>query len=92
MGWALIISSVSIDIRLRNFKLVGVKNTSPREIVGNSSGKPPPRSTPLFIASSNSGKCLWQLLNPEKVFAIPTIGFFKTSFEYPIDKAKDRLK
>ena len=38
IGWARIISSVSIAIRLRNFRLVGLRNTSPSEIVGNSSG------------------------------------------------------
>ena len=34
IGWARIISSVSIDIRLRNFRLVGLRNTSPSEMVG----------------------------------------------------------
>ncbi len=34
MGCARTISSVSIDIRLRNFRLVGLRNTSPSEMVG----------------------------------------------------------
>ena len=41
IGWARIISSTSIDMRLRNFRLVGLRNTSPREMVGNSIGRAP---------------------------------------------------
>ncbi len=67
IGWARIISSVSIAIRLRNLRLVGLRNTSPSETVGNSSGSPPATSTPRFTASSISGKCRWQLLKPDWV-------------------------
>ena len=38
IGWARIISSTSIAIRLRNIMLVGVRKTSPSEMVGNSIG------------------------------------------------------
>lgn len=74
IGWARTISSTSIDMRLRNFSEVGVRNTSPSEIVGNSTGSPPEASTPRFTASIISGKCRWQLLNPEAAWAMPTIG------------------
>ena len=65
IGCARIISSVSIAIRLRNIRLVGLKNTSPSEIVGKVSGRPPIAKTPRFTAPINSGKWRWQLLNPE---------------------------
>ena len=67
IGWARIISSVSMAMRLRNLRLVGLRNTSPSETVGNSSGSAPAASTPRFTASSISGKWRWQLLKPEPV-------------------------
>ena len=75
IGWARIISSVSIDIRLRYFRLVGFRNTSPSEMVGNSTGSAPAASTPRFTASRSSGKWRWQLLKPDGVNAMPTTGF-----------------
>ncbi len=61
IGWARIISSVSIAIRLRNFRLVGVRKTSPSEMVGNSSGSAPAASTPRFTAAgvreNGGGNC-----------------------------------
>jgi len=57
IGWARIISSTSMAIRLRNIMLVGDRNTSPSEIVGKSIGSPPAASTPRFTASISSGKC-----------------------------------
>ncbi len=56
IGCARIISSVSIAIRLRYLRLVGVRNTSPSEMVGNSSGSAPAASTPRLTAASSSGK------------------------------------
>jgi hypothetical protein len=41
MGCARIISSVSIDMRLRRYMLVGCEKLSAMEMVGNSSGRPP---------------------------------------------------
>jgi hypothetical protein len=67
IGCARIISSVSIDIRLRYFRLVGLRNTSPSEIVGKAIGSPPAASTPRRTASSRSGKWRWQLLKPDGV-------------------------
>ncbi len=92
IGWARIISSVSIAIRLRNIRLVGLRNTSPSEIVGKVSGNPPIASTPRLTASISSGKCRWQLLKPEKVSAMPITGRARRSVEYPIERAKERRR
>ena len=81
IGWARIISSVSIAIRLRNIRLVGLRKTSPNEIVGNTSGRPPAASTPRLTASISSGKWRWQLLKPERVSAMPMTGFASMSCE-----------
>jgi len=62
IGWARIISSTSMLIRLRNIKLVGLRNDSPSEMVGKSIGNPPAASTPRRIASTSSGIARWQLL------------------------------
>ncbi len=62
IGWARIISSVSIAIRLRNIRLVGLRKTSPSEIVGKVNGSPPAARTPRLTASISSGKWRWQLL------------------------------
>jgi len=62
MGWAVIISSTSMDMRLRNFMLVGERKGSPSEMVGKSIGSPPADNTPRLSASISSGKCRWQLL------------------------------
>ena len=64
MGWARIISSTSMDIRLRNLRLVGTRLGSLSEIVGKSSGSAPDTRTPRLTASTSSGTCRWQLLNP----------------------------
>jgi hypothetical protein len=74
MGWARSISSTSIDIRLRNLRLVGARKTSPREMVGNSRGSPPAAITPRFTASTSSGKWRWQLLKPLGVELMATTG------------------
>ena len=54
--------------------LVGDRNTSPSEIVGKSSGKPPAATTPRLTASISSGKWRWQLLKPLADWAMPTTG------------------
>ena len=56
-GWARIISSTSIAIRLRNIIVVGDIVVSPSEMTGNSSGKPPACQTPRLTASATS--CRW---------------------------------
>ena len=55
MGCARTISSTSIAMRLRNIRLVGLRNTSPSEMVGKSTGSPPDLSTPRLTASTSSG-------------------------------------
>jgi hypothetical protein len=62
IGWARIISSVSIAIRLRRNMLVGCEKDSCIEIVGNSIGSPPASITPRFTASIRSGTLPWQAL------------------------------
>jgi len=69
--------------------LVGLRKTSPKEMVGKGSGRAPAANTPLYTASTSSGTVRWQLLNPDGVVAIPIIGFFRTSLLNPIDRAKD---
>ena len=72
IGWARIISSASIAMRLRNIMLVGLRKVSPSEMVGKSIGSAPAASTPRFTASTSSGKCRWQLLKPPAAWQIPT--------------------
>ena len=55
MGWARIISSVSIANKLRNSIVVGEKRISLSEMVGNAKGSPPASSTPRLIALTKSG-------------------------------------
>ena len=52
MGFAVMDSSTSIDMRLRNSMVVGFMNISPSEMVGNSSGTPPAAQTPRLTASA----------------------------------------
>ncbi len=59
IGWARIISSVSIDIRLRRYMLVGCEKLSWMEMVGKSIGKPPASITPRLTASINCGALPW---------------------------------
>ena len=92
IGWARTISSTSIDIRLRNIMLVGLRKTSPSEMVGNARGSPPAASTPRVTASVNSGMVRWQLLKPLGDTATPTMGRANKSVEMPIERAKDRRR
>ena len=59
IGCARIISSVSIDIRLRRYILVGAAKLSCTEIVGKSIGSPPASITPRFTASINCAMFPW---------------------------------
>ena len=60
MGCARIISSTSMDIRLRKYIEVGEAKLSCIEITGNSIGRPPASMTPRFAASIRSGTLPWQ--------------------------------
>ena len=81
IGWARIISSTSIDMRLRYSMLVGSRKTSPSEIVGKSTGSPPAAWTPRRTASISSGKWRWQLLKPLPESAMPMIGRASAALE-----------
>ena len=67
-------SSTSIDMRLRNIMVVGFISTSPSEIVGNSSGKPPADHTPRFTASATWRRCALQLVSSDHELAMPITG------------------
>ena len=67
-------SSTSIDMRLRNSIVVGFIRTSPSEIVGNSSGKPPADHTPRFTASAAWRRCALQLVSSDHELAMPITG------------------
>ena len=60
IGWARIISSVSIAIRLRRYIEVGCEKLSAIEIVGNTMGMAPDSMTPRFTASMICGTLPWQ--------------------------------
>ncbi len=60
IGWARIISSTSIAMRLRRYMLVGCENDSWIETTGNGTGMPPLSMTPRLAASTRSGMLLWQ--------------------------------
>jgi hypothetical protein len=74
MGCARIISSVSIDIRLRRYIEVGCAKLSWMEMVGNSTGSPPASITPRLTASTSCAALPWQGLNALPVSAMPTTG------------------
>ena len=74
IGCARIISSVSIDMRLRMYMLVGCAKLSWIEIVGKSIGSPPASMTPRLTASTSCGALPWQGLNALPVLAMPTTG------------------
>ena len=60
IGCARIISSVSIDMRLRRNMLVGWEKLSWIEMVGKTIGSAPASMTPRFTASIRSGTLPWQ--------------------------------
>ena len=73
-GWARIISSVSIAMRLRKSMVVGCMKGSPSEIVGKVNGSPPAAVTPRSTASIRAGTVPWQLTRPLAVFTMPMTG------------------
>lgn len=60
IGWARIISSVSIAIRLRRYIEVGCAKLSAIEMVGNTNGIAPDSITPRLAASMICGTLPWQ--------------------------------
>ena len=65
IGWARIISSVSIAIRLRRYIEVGWAKLSWIEMVGKAIGMAPASITPRFAASIRSGTLPWHGLKSE---------------------------
>src|SRR5919199_1624467 len=89
-GCARIISSVSMAIRLRYSMVVGRMNSSPSEIVGNSSGVPPDCQTPRLTYSASSRKLLLQLFRSLCVCAMPMMGRARSASSNPMLLAKAR--
>src|SRR5262245_48092844 len=54
--------------------VVGFISTSPSEIVGNSTGKPPALHTPRLTASATCRRCALQFVSSDHELAIPTTG------------------
>ena len=73
-GLERIISSTSIDMRLRYSIVVGFVSISLSEIVGNSSASPPAACTPRLTAATRVSKWRLQLTNSECELAIPITG------------------
>ena len=92
IGLARRVSSTSIAIKLRYSIADGFMNSSPSEIVGNSSGNPPSSSTPRLTASANSRRFALQLLRSLQLFAMPITGLpAKSSGFSPIDRNAERF-
>src|SRR3954453_10792054 len=79
-------------IRVCRHGLVGLRNTSPKEIVGKVRGNAPAARTPRATASASSGTWRWQLLKSDGVTAMPTTGLPSSSLETPIERAIERLR
>ena len=62
-GWARIISSVSMLIKLRKNMLVGAEKLSATLIVGKSIASPPASCTPLLAASMSCGVLPWPIFS-----------------------------
>ena len=73
-GLARRVSSTSIDIRLRKNMAVGRTICSPREMVGNSSGRPPDSHTPRFTDSAIPRKWELQGVSSDQLLAMPITG------------------
>ena len=72
--------------------LVGLRNTSPSDTVGNGRGSAPAASTPRDTASTSSSMPRWQLLNPDGVAAMPMTGRSSNAEDNPMDRAKERRR
>ena len=91
IGFARRVSSTSMAIRLRYSIAVGFMNSSPSEMVGNSSGRPPAARTPRLTASATSRRFMLQLFNSLHEFAMPITGrSLYRSGSKPIDRSAAR--
>ena len=68
------LSSTSIANRLRKSIAVGFIWVSPKDITGNSTGKPPASHTPRFTPSANSRRPELHGVSSDQVLQIPMIG------------------
>src|SRR2546425_9138404 len=73
-GYERIDSSTSIAIRFRYSIVVGFISDSPRDMSGNSRGKPPAWSTPRLTASARPRRWTLQLTNSDHELQIPITG------------------
>ena len=73
-GLARMDSSASMLMRLRNSIAVGRMSVSPSDIVGNSSGKPPPSHTPRLTASATRRRCALHGVSSDQLLQIPITG------------------
>lgn len=83
MGWALIISSVSIDIKFRKYMLVGWAKLSWRLIVGKTTGRAPDSIIPRSSALIKDAILPWHGLKPDEVSMIPMIARSRALSVYP---------
>src|ERR1041384_2776277 len=74
MGLPRMLSSTSIDARLRNNIAVGRSCVSPNDITGNSSGNPPASYTPRFTNSASSRKWPLHGVSSLQVLQMPMTG------------------
>ena len=74
MGLPRMLSSTSIEARLRYSMAVGRSSVSPKDMTGNSSGKPPASYTPILTCSAKVRKCELQGVSSLKVLQMPMTG------------------
>src|SRR5689334_19863120 len=71
--------------------VVGLISTSPSEMVGNSSGRPPASQTPRLTASATIRRCALQLVSSLQELQMPITGRpSKTSRENPCAPVHER--
>src|SRR6185503_2769757 len=91
IGLARMDSSTSIAIKLRNIIVVGRMKGSPREIVGNSNGKPPAAQTPRFTASATWRRWALQFVSSLHELQMPITGLpWNTLVLKPSVRIQDR--
>ena len=73
-GLARIDSSTSMLAKFLYNMAVGLTKVSPKDITGNSTGKPPASNTPFLTISAKSLKCALQGVNSLQVLQMPITG------------------
>src|SRR5215470_10634289 len=73
--------------------VVGFISDSPRDMTGNSTGKPPACRTPRLTASARPRRCTLQLTSSLHELQIPITGRSrKVSFVTPVDFSQERWR